>query len=107
MSNKKPTLTFIKQEVRRMDKDLTETESAFRTAVIMLAALSVGQNINKLAAFTKLPKEFVRERAAALRANGIWQNGKTNAEWFEENGGIAFWMDVACAEGLLQRTKAA
>ena len=97
------TIERIKQEVQSLDPSLKEEDDAFKTATVMLAGLVVGPNINAVAKFTNLPRVFVRLRAAALRANGIWKAGQTHAAWFGKNGGMAFWMDVNVAEGLMKR----
>jgi len=98
------TLDDLKKEVKRLDpKTSDENEPAFKTALILLSALVVGANQKNIAKFTKIPQKFIAERAKRLRANGIWRGSKTNCDWFEKSGGIAFWCDVLVAEGLIRR----
>ena len=100
----KVTLRRIKSEVHKMDPALDETDDTFATAVLLLSAISVGQNVSDLEAFTKLPATFIEPRAKNLLKAGIWKNGKTHAGWMDdETGGIAFWCDVLVAEGMIQR----
>lgn len=75
------------------------------TGVMLLAALEVGPDEQKVAEFTGIPLDYIRPRAERLRANGVWKNGKTHCEWFAKDGGVAFVMDVCVAEGLMGRTK--
>lgn len=100
------TLDEIKAAIREMDPDLDENEPAFKTATLLLASTQIGHDQWKLAKFCRLPRSYVRERAENFKANGIWRNGKIIAgNWFdEEEGGIAFWLDVTVGDGLLQRT---
>lgn len=99
------TLPFIKKEVHRLDPALNESEDYFKTAVVMLSALKVGTDVDELVKFTRLPEPFIAERVGRLNASGIFDGDEIRANWFdEENGGIAFWMDVAVAEGLIERT---
>jgi len=98
------TLRQIIQEVARLDPNLRPDESTFHSAVLLLAALQQGQDTMKLAQFTGYSLAWIEERAARLRAAGIWKRGKTHAEWADdEDGAVSFWMDVCVAEGLLKR----
>lgn len=102
-----PTLTLkqIKREVKRLDSALKETDPSFDTAVILLAALQVGANDKKVSDFTGIPLGEVTKRGKRLRKNGIWKRGVTYADWAnKESGGVAFWMDVCVADGLMSRS---
>lgn len=96
-------LQKIQKEVARLDPSIKENSATFKTAVMLLSALQVGANEEKVMAFTGFSKSFVTSRARRLRKSGIWDGDKTACEWFGEDGGIAFWADVCVAEGLLQR----
>ena len=104
MSNKQPTLDELKQTIHELDPELKETDDYFKSALVLLTALYVGPRVVAVSKFTGLPRQFVRERAARLRDSKVWVKGATQGEWRDpDNGGIAFWMDVAVAEGLLAR----
>jgi len=98
------TLKNFEEEVMKLDPKTGPDDPVFSTAVFMLAALQVGANADRVAKFCGYRRDYVRERARRLREAKVWVGGKTNCEWFEENGGIAFWCDVLVAEGLLDRS---
>lgn len=87
-----------------MDGTLAPTEDSFRTAVLLLALLEKGDDVDALTTFTRLPREFVEIRVKRLRANGvIVENGMLNVDWWDEqHGGVEFWMHVSVAEGLIE-----
>lgn len=98
------TIERVRDQVKQMDPSLTETDSAFESAVILLSALVVGPAVRRVAQFTGYPQRRVSERFARLKAGGVIRGGKMVIEWFdEEGGGIAFWLDVLVAEGQMQR----
>jgi hypothetical protein len=96
----------IKAEVRRMDPKLDENDDGFKTAVILLSSAIKGTNADDLASFTGYSRDFVRSRAGNFRKNGIWENGKVRADWSGKDGGCAFWLDVCCGDGLMERCPA-
>jgi hypothetical protein len=99
------TLESWQARVRRYNSDIDPTSDRFRTAVLLLAALDVGQNIDVLARKTSYSRAFVAKVARRLIDNGVWSGGKTISEWApaDEASGVAFWNDVAVAEGRLCR----
>lgn len=98
------TLAQYKDEVRRLDPKLSADDKFFHAAVVLLAALQLGQNVRTLSKFTGYPPAFVQQIADRMRANKIWVNGKTRCNWFdEEGGGLEFWLDVAAAFDLVRR----
>lgn len=98
-------LSEIYKTVHDLDKALGEDEDTFKTAALLIALLQMPPDASALSRFLKLPIGFVEERLKRLRAQGVLDaNGTVLADWFdEEHGGVAFWMDVAVAEGLLER----
>lgn len=97
------TLEMLHKEAARLT-GCAESDKAFKGAVCMLAALHVGAKSKAVSEFTNYPIGLVRELSGKLRASGIWtKDGKTRAEWFGKDGGIAFNCDVAVAMGLLRR----
>ena len=100
-----PTMNIetIRAEARKMLKS-TSDDPTFHTAVMMFAALHVGQGFQELADYTDLPEEFIRERAARLLASNIWLGDDTfDIKWFDDDGGIAFLLYLSVAEGRLVR----
>lgn len=98
------TLKQIKRGIHKMDKALREDDDSFKVATILLAGLQVSPKDKEVSEFTGLPLNFVRAVGKRLRANGVWNGGKTYADWFDDkNGGIAFWMDVCVGQGLIER----
>lgn len=98
-------LSEIKNTVKQMDEQLAPGADGFKTAVLLLALLEKGEDVDALTAFTQLPHEFVHVRIARLKANGvIAEDGKLDVDWWDEQyGGTEFWMHVAVADGLLER----
>jgi len=92
-------------EVTQIDPDLEIDSNGFRTAVILLSALAVGPNIKKIAKFTGYTRKEIAERSKNLRKNKIWVGGKTNCDWFGEDGGIEFTCDSLVADGLMNRVE--
>lgn len=101
------TMEQIKEAVHELDPALTdESDETYRVAVLMLAASQIGTADDlALARFTNEHAEWVAQIGQRLRSSGVWtEDGGTACEWFEpESGGIAFWLDVAVAQGLVER----
>lgn len=110
MSDKdKMNLSEIYKTVHELDEALGEEESAFKTAALLITLLQMPPDAQALSRFLKLPLNFVEERLDRLKTQGVLDaDGKICTDWFdEESGGVAFWMDVAVAEGILERTSKA
>ena len=99
------TIERVRAEVKRMDPNVDENSSEFRSAVILLSALVVGPRVREVATFTGYKYRDVAERFRRLRASGVVRQGQLSIQWFDEDGGgIAFWLDVLVAEGMMART---
>ena len=99
------TLRRIKNEIRRLDPKLDETNEAYDVAVILLSAIVVGSNIRRIARFSGLTYRAVTEIGRRLRTNGIWRGAKTRCNWADkENGHIEFWCDVCVGQGYMSKT---
>lgn len=57
----------IQEEVRCIDPNLGMETSEFETAVLLLAALQVGQRVSALAKLTGYPQGFIKPGAERLR----------------------------------------
>lgn len=96
----------VQREVARLAPELSRDCDAYRVAVLLLAALEVGHNIDRLARLTGYRRELVARCARQLHDNGVWRNGETVALWstgVDGDTAPAFWTDVATAQGKLHR----
>jgi hypothetical protein len=94
----------LQARVRRWNPDLPVDTDTYRAAVLLLAGLEYGQNLDLLARRTSLARAFVAKAARRLIDNGVWQGGKTVVDWdLGEQASPSFWNDVAVAEGRLCR----
>ena len=101
-------LKFVKETVKECFGLAQEHEddTAFRSAVVLIAAFVEGANIERLTALTGYPPEFVADISLRARSAGLWVNEQVCYEhWFE--GDIirpqAILCDVMVVEGLLIR----
>ncbi|MCI0433164.1 MAG: hypothetical protein L0271_05865 [Gemmatimonadetes bacterium] len=100
----RPTLDQIKARIRRYNADLPPSSPTFEAAVILLAGLEFGHNIDMLARRTGYDRGFVARCARRLTDNGVWKQDRTNAEWSQaDEASGTFWNDVAVAEGHMCR----
>lgn len=102
------SLRRVRREVRKLDPKLDRADDAYRAAVVMLFAFANGEHrLRKLADATAMPYRDVATWFTRLRANRVLRrDGRWAIEWFDEDtGGIAFWLDVNIALGLMQRVR--
>lgn len=93
--------------VKKLDPKLDTESEDFKIATVLIAATQVGPNADKIADKAKLPRRVVRKYAADARRAGVFKGGKiAHSGWFDKDGGIAFWLDVAVVRGFLQRVAA-
>jgi hypothetical protein len=98
------TIEEVNEVIKKLDNNIEINSEAFKVAQILLTALIVGPNRNKIAKFTGLSKDFIYKTERKLKASGVWKNNKTCCEWFDkESGGVAFWCDVSVGLGYLKR----
>jgi hypothetical protein len=97
-------MTAIHARIRRYNSDIEPGSDTYRSAVLLLAGLEYGQNIDMLARRAGIDRSFVAKAARRLIDNGVWVGGRTVSEWtaLDEASG-AFWNDVAVGEGKLCR----
>lgn len=96
-----------RQIVRKMDENTAPDSVEGHAVALLFAGARHGtRNVRELAAITGVPYESARTLARRLRSNGVWVGGKTRCNWDDpQNGGIAFWMDVCVATGMLNRVR--
>lgn len=98
------SIRALEARVRRYNSDIRTDSPTFRAAVLLLAAVEYGQNIDLLARRTGYDRAFVAKCGRRLIDNGVWVGGSTVSEWSpEDEASGAFWNDVAVAEGKLCR----
>jgi hypothetical protein len=94
--------------VKELDPGLRTTDDAFKAALVLLAAVEVGVDAEKIYKFTeaKVSQLFIGRCFDNLRRSGIFEDDKIHhSGWFDkESGWISFWLDVAVAQGLVKRT---
>jgi len=96
-------LKFVNEAREELDPAMKgcEDEPGYRTAIVLLAALESGPNVEALSRFTGYSPEFVREIAWRSVEAGLWTDDDVCCEhWFTDDGqvkGVAFWMDTLVA----------
>lgn len=95
---------FIEEQIKKLDPKLKKNDEVFKIATILLSGLEVGADSKAIAKFLDIDIKDVEKYEKNLRKGKVWQGKKTACEWFEKDGGIAFWMDVLVAQGLVERT---
>ena len=95
---------FVKEALEELDPAMKgcEDEAGYRTAIVLLAALELGPNVDALSRFTGYSPAFVREIAWRSVEAGLWTDDDVCYEhWFTHDGQvkcIAFWTDTLVAE---------
>jgi hypothetical protein len=100
----RPGIREFEARIRHYNSDLQPADPAFRAAVILLAGLEYGHNIDQLARRTGYDRALVARIARRLIDNGVWKSGVTVADWSSsDEASGTFWNDVAVAEGKMCR----
>lgn len=96
------SIEWVRTILKEYDSELAG--DAYNAAMVLLSSLIVGPDIDRVIAFTGLDSLFVKQVADRLVANGIWVEGGVHADWSDpEDGGIALALDIAVAQGKLER----
>ena len=96
---------LVIKEIHNLDKKLPETDKSFETAKILLSSVFLGTNVKRISKVMEIPIKQVKMREDNLRKNNVWIGEKVaGSEWFEKNGGVAFWLDTLVADGLVKRS---
>ena len=99
-----PPLEKLRKQIAWLRTEVDPESSRFGAAVLLLSSAVLEQNIDKLARFTGLPREFVARCARRLVDNGVWRNGALVTSWKDPAADRSdFWRDVEVAEGKLCR----
>ena len=88
LQKKKIDLTFVKNEIKRLDPTLQESDESYKIISILLSSLIVGADNRKIMRFCKLSISYINTVAKRLRKNEIWIKEKVVAShWFNKDGG--------------------
>lgn len=100
------TLDEAKAEVAKInDAPFNPEDEGDQAALVLLSSLEVGTKVRDLARFTGVPFKRVSTFVSRLKSNGIFKGDKIYADWFDENGGISFTLDVLVATGMMARSR--
>lgn len=97
-------LEVVRDALKNLDKDLTETSDGYTAAVVLMASYFDDADEEVLASELGYEEEFVKMIGSRLRNSGVWEGNKLaphhRKEWEKENGGaICFFLDCGVAEG--------
>lgn len=99
-----PTFAAIRERLAALGSEAVPGSQDHEAAIILLAAEAIGQNIDRLARFTGIPREKIARSARRLVDNGVWHEGDTVSPWVDTpSDSASFWSDVAVANGGLCR----
>ena len=102
-------LQFVKDSLAELDPSLDgkQPDDAYRTALVLVSALTWGPDTQHLANFTELPVEFVSAIRRRMIAAELWTEVEVFCDhWFGEANLVcttALWLDVLIGQGLVVR----
>jgi hypothetical protein len=90
------------------DQDLLDAVREFigcdRAAVVLLVALHRGTNVQRLAALTGYPVDYIQQVSDRMQKSGLWKGENTNYDWNSGMGLASLALDTQVAEGIFVRT---
>jgi hypothetical protein len=102
------TQNHVLEQVRCIVDELVATSDPdYETAVIMVAALFIGPNVDAIVDLTGCTRDIVDSIASRMRASGMWTDeGVDYDDWFSDDlrGIVAFAMNLHIATGKFIRT---
>jgi len=102
-------LNFLRTTLIEIDPTLEgcQEDESFKTALVLLAALSYGPSVGRLADITECTREFVFTISRRMIQAGLWTELDVCCDhWFLSESVLspaAFWCDVLIAQGLVTR----
>ncbi len=83
-----------------------EDESALKPTVVLVAALFVGPDEEKIVRVTGYSRDYVAEVAERLRVSRLWSaEGLDYGDWSDSpKGAVHYALDLAVAQGIVVRT---
>lgn len=97
------TREYVRQEVKRLGPTVKESSDDFLVATILLRALRVGPNADKIAKFLKVRRDTVRDWCRKATKGGIFKHGKIYHSGWGDDGAVGFWLDCCIVRGLIER----
>ena len=95
---------FWEMRVRELGIEADRSSETFRAAMMLIAGLELGHNVDRIARRTGTARPFASKAARRLIDNGVWTGGETVGLWVRDpSEREAFARDVAVAEGKLLR----
>jgi hypothetical protein len=98
----------VLRQVHEIADDLGAFDDIRSHAVVTIAALFTGPDVEAIVQLTGYPRDFVEEIGGRMRASGLWTSATVNyGDWFcsdELRKLIQFTLDLGVAEGKLFRT---
>ena len=89
--------------VNEIVPDTAIDDPIYSAMLVLVSALRVGPNINRIAKFTGIDKKIIRPIARRLRENGVWRHDVMRYSWVEDGDSVAIIMDAQVATGKLTR----
>jgi hypothetical protein len=99
----------LEQLIQALDElGVEESDPSYEAAVITVAALFVGPNVDAIVDLTECTRDIVDTIASRMRASGLWTDqGVDYEDWFSSDvltATINFMFNVGVAEGTWVRT---
>ena len=104
------TLESLQQQLEAVDRLLKgrDHEDIYRCAIVLMASVVIGNDVEHLAAFTQYPREFLNAISTRMQEAELWVDDLIRCEhWNDKNGknrfDLDFWMDTLVAHGSWSR----
>jgi len=92
--------------ILKLARHYAAEESDLRATVVMVAALFVGPNEEKIVRLTGYSRQYVAEVAERLRVSRLWSAEALDyGDWSNSHkGAVQYALDLAVAQGIVVRT---
>jgi hypothetical protein len=101
---------FLKETLLELEPKLegAEEDDSYKTALVLLAAITCGSDTTQLAQVTELPRQFVSKIRQRMITAELWTElgAACGENWYASDGGFCttyFWLDVLVAQGRVLR----
>lgn len=99
-----PSVRELEEILNGHAAEIQPRSEKYQAALLLLAGAVHGHNVDLLSRRTGIARPLVARVARRLIDNGVWQAGKTVADWAVATPlDEAFWNDLAVAEGRMCR----
>jgi hypothetical protein len=99
-------VVLTKKDRGNIEKQLTAWELTGEERDVgrmLLGSLLLGPSWRRMAVVFEIAPLFAQQVGGRLRESGVWTNRKVHCAWFDEDGGIAFHMDICVGLGWIKR----